>query len=95
MRKISVMVLFAIIISLATPLFAITSAVSSEGTIVVLTLDVCGSSGHTSSTNHDMPSVCECPCKIVPLTFISFLTISKPLFSPLLIPSQEERPPKV
>ena len=89
------MVLFAIIISLATPLFAITSAVSSEGTIVVLTLDVCGSSGHTSSTNHDMPSVCECPCKIVPLEFAGFHSILKPFFSLLLIPSQEELPPKV
>ena len=95
MRKISVLVLFALIISLATPVFAITSAVSSGGTTIILTLDVCNSSGSSVSTNHDMPSICECTCKIVPLEFAGFHRILKPFFSPLLIPSQEERPPKV
>jgi len=95
MKKISVLVLCVLIVSLATPVFAITSAVSSGGTTMILTLDVCGSSGSSLSTNYDMPSICECPCEIVPLEFAGFHSILKPFFSLLLIPSQEELPPKV
>jgi len=95
MRKISVLVLCALIISLATPVFGVTSDVSSGGATMILTLDVCGSSGSFLSTIDDMPSICECPCKIVPLEFAGFHSILKPFFSLLLIPSQEELPPKV
>jgi len=94
-RKISILILCAIIISLATPVFALTSAESSGSTTLILTLDICNSSDHSLSTGNEMPSICECPCNIVPLKIAGFHIILKPFFSPLLIPSQEERPPKV
>ena len=95
MRKISVLILVALIVSLATPVFAITSAVSTGGTAMILTLDVCSSSGLSLSAGNDMPSIYECPCKIVPMEFAGFQNILQPPFLLLLMPSQEELPPKV
>ena len=84
MRKISMLILCVLIISLATPVFAITSTIASDGTTMILTLD-----------DNDMPSICECSCKIVPMEVAGSYSILQPLFSPLLIPSHEELPPKV
>ena len=95
MRKISVVILCCLIVSLATPLFAVTHTVSSDGNTMILTLDVCNSSGHPMSHGNEMPSIYECPCKIVPLEFAGFQSILEPSFLVLLISSQEERPPKV
>jgi len=95
MRRTGVLVLCALIISLAAPVHAMTAVVSSDETAMILTLDVCGSSGPPLSAHQDIPSLYECPCKIAPSEFAGFRYISKPVFSPLLIPSQEELPPKV
>jgi hypothetical protein len=62
---------------------------------MILTLDVCGSSGSSMSANQDIPSIYERHCKIMPLEFAGFHTAAKPVFPFLLIPSQEELPPKV
>ena len=95
MRKTSVLLLCTLIICLMAPMHAVTAVASQNDTTVIFTLDVCGSAGSSISANQDIPSIYECPCKIMPLEFTGFLNISKPLFSPLLIPSQEELPPKV
>jgi len=94
MRKMGVLVLSALIISLVAPVYAVTAAVSQNDSAVIFTLDVCSSSGSSLAANQDIPALYECPCKIVPMEFTGFQHISRPVFSLLLIPSQEERPPK-
>ena len=94
MRKMSVLVLCALIIPLLAPVHVSTASSQSDKT-VIFTLDVCGSPGSSLSAHQDMPSLYECPCKINPSGFIGFQNISKSVFSFLLIPSQKERPPKV
>jgi hypothetical protein len=95
MRKISLLILFVLIISLVTPLYAMTPAMPTDDTPAFLTLDVCGASGPLHSAKHDTPSIYECPGEIASLEFAGFHSAAKPVFSFLLIPSQEERPPKI
>jgi len=95
MRKISVLVLCALVLSLIAPVHVVTAAVLHNDNTVILTLDVCGNSGPSLSAGQDIPAMYECPCKLVPSEFAGFHSILKPFFSLLLIPSQAERPPKV
>ena len=95
MRKTIVLILCSLIICLVAPLHVVTADSSQNDTTVIFTLDVCGSAGSYLSASPDMPSICQCPCNIVPLEFISYLSVSKPFFLTLLISSQDERPPKV
>jgi len=95
MRKKGALILFFLIISLATPLLNVMPVESDDDHAVILGLDVCDASESSISANQDMPSLYECSCKIVPLEFAGFHTAANPVFSFLLIPSQEELPPKV
>jgi hypothetical protein len=95
MKKISVMILCALIISLIAPLQTVTLAESQSGDTVILTLDVCSPSGSSLSANNDLLSIYECPCKIIPLALLGLQHIAKPAFSFLLIPTQLDRPPKI
>ncbi|MDP3112032.1 MAG: hypothetical protein Q8M71_08020 [Thermodesulfovibrionales bacterium] len=91
----SILVLFAIIISIMFPLNFAVSPVTDKSKTVILTLNVCDKSGHSLFSGTDMPLIYECPCKPVPLEFSGFHRISNPAFSSSLISFQKERPPRV
>ncbi len=68
---------------------------SDHGAMAAIgSLDVCHSATPALSSNGDMPCVHECPCGHLPLSEDKNAAIFTPPFKPLLIPFQDERPPK-
>jgi hypothetical protein len=94
MKTGSILVLFALVISVMIPNITITYAASGDQPII-LTLDVCSPSGSAATANADMPSLHECMCSLAPLPLISSYTELNPLFNPFITAFQEERPPRV
>ncbi|HAM53254.1 MAG TPA: hypothetical protein DCP92_22095 [Nitrospiraceae bacterium] len=62
---------------------------------LLVTLNVCNTSGFLVPVNADTPSLHECFCKPIPLESAAFLETVKPLFAPSEFSLQLERPPKV
>lgn len=91
----SILVLFALIVSVILPLHPVVSHASDKGKAMLLTLDVCDKVGQSLSSNADMVSIHECQSKFIPLEFYGFQRISNPAFSSSLISFQKERPPRV
>ena len=92
-RKFAFLILFTLIISLAAP-GSLVPAASQAETAVIFTLDVCGSNGPFQSPGHEMPSLYECPCRLVPVAFSGFHRLSSPTSVLFLIPSPKEHPPQ-
>jgi hypothetical protein len=94
MKTGSILVLFALVISVMIPNITITYAATDNQTMI-LTLDVCSPSGSAAASNADMPSLHECMCSLAPLTSTSFHIALNPVFNSFLIAFQKEYPPEV
>ena len=94
MKTGSILVLFALVISVITPNITVVDAASNNQPII-LTLDVCSQTGSVTASNADMPSLHECMCSPAPLPLISSYTELNLLFNPFITAFQEERPPRV
>ena len=87
-------VAIAICISVVSPFEPRTGHFHGQEKKVLCKLDVCGLSGHSLLSGREMPSICECPCKVVPLEFAVSYSASQPQGKLLLIPARKERPPQ-
>jgi hypothetical protein len=94
MKTGSILVLFALVISVIIPNITIVGAAAGDRP-VILTLDVCSQSGSATTSNADAPSIHECICSPAPLPLLSSYTELNPLFNPFVTAFQEERPPRV
>ncbi|MEW6738855.1 MAG: hypothetical protein AB1325_02975 [Nitrospirota bacterium] len=91
----SILVLIAIIVSIASPFHPAVSYASDSNGTKIFTLDVCNASSPSLSVNADMPFVYECPCKHISLGFASFYEGLNPVFNTFLVVFQKEYPPEV
>ena len=94
MKTGSILVLFALVISVITPNITVVDAASNNQPII-LTLDVCSPLSSVAASNADMPSLHECMCSLVLLPLISSYTELNPLFNPFITAFQEDRPPRL
>jgi hypothetical protein len=89
----AVIVLLAIALSIVVP--PSLPFLSDHGAMAAIgTLDVCHSATSALSSNGDMPCMNECLCRYHPFAESKYTEIFAPLFKPLLLAFQEERPPK-
>ncbi len=95
MKTGSILVLFAVIVAVLSPLNLSVTPVIDKGKTVILTLNICDGQGHSFFSGTDMPLICERPCKPINPEFSGYHRISNSAFALSLIPFQEERPPRV
>jgi len=65
---------------------------TSEASII--TLDVCGNQGYGLHAGSDIPFICECLCKPLPVIFSGLHEMLKSPLKSFLSPFQSERPPE-
>lgn|SRR5574337_747652 len=82
-------VLAGIVVPPSLPLLTAAGVEASLGT-----LDVCHSAAPALFAHGDMPCVNECLCRPLPLASVIAPAPVSPDFKPLLIPFQDERPPR-
>jgi hypothetical protein len=92
MRVLSVIVIFAVALSMV-PLVYVSLA-SGSSTPCFVTLDVCHTSAAGLQTNVDTPFVCECPCKLVSLMSSFLGETSGPFAGYPLVVFEREKPPE-
>jgi hypothetical protein len=89
----ALIILLAIALSIVVP--PSLPFLSDHGAMAAIgTLDTCHSATPALSANGDMPCMNECPCRHLPFAESKTADIFTPLFKPLLIAFQDERPPK-
>lgn len=92
MKSVAIIVMICTSFSLL-PLMGAPSRAADMSTPVI-TLDVCRASESGIQQNPDIPFLCECSCRLIPLRIISFNKISSLDRKPFLMDFQEDRPPK-
>lgn len=66
---------------------------AGQAALSIQALDVC--SGSSAGIDLNLPYfIQECPCTPLPLLYIGDRNVPSVLFNPLLIPFQDERPPR-
>lgn len=94
MKTGSILVLLALFIPAIIPNVTILDAANNNQSLI-FTLDVCSPLSSAATANADMPSLHECMYSLTPLASTNFYTIVNPIFNPLIIAFQEDRPPRV
>lgn len=93
MRWQSIIVLLAIVLSIAAPP-ALPIMVAQGGQAEIGTLDVCHSATPALSSNGDMPCISASMNLPLPQGLIKISVVAVPRFKPFSIAFQDERPPK-
>ena len=93
MKMRAVLIMAALVISIVLPLKI--HLAPTDGNRHVLSLDVCSAEGSMMTVNAHMPVIHQSPCNLCLLNFKEFYRISNLQFSPLFIPFQKDRPPRV
>jgi hypothetical protein len=89
----SIIVLLATLLSIVTVPFS-PLIFMDDGQPAIGVLDVCHSGTPALASNGDMPCLNECSFKPMPLVQDTIAAILYPLFKPLLLAFQDERPPE-
>ena len=87
------MVLLAILLTVAIPPSLVLTC-GHAGHTMIGALDICHSATPTLSSSGNMPCMQERTCHLLPLALQETSEIEHSLFKPLIIPFQDERPPK-
>jgi hypothetical protein len=95
MKLKSLLVLFILIVSIATPFKLQISTGQNSKVAFIFTLNVCHASDASLSVNTDSPSMYECPCKPPLPQFDGIYEKSEPSMVPILMVFHKERPPEV
>ncbi len=93
MRWLAVVILSAIVLGVFIPP-SLTVMIADRGSAAIGTLDVCHSATPALASDGDMPCVNECPRQPSRPAQTEVARIENPLFKPLFIVFQDERPPK-
>jgi len=93
MRFLASLLLVAVLIGLVVPP-TLSVTLAGGGAVEVGLLDVCHQAAPALAANGDMPCINESPCMLSPTLFVIAFTYIDPVSIPLLIPSQNDRPPQ-